>query len=81
MWKLEEGRGIWRNGLNEVLRYAVSGEKLRDVAECESDRGESLIQLQRKGRSFVLFCKKSAAFPRRRDVRNTDHHPGLIHPA
>lgn len=43
MWKLEERRGVGRNGLDEMLRDAVSGEKLGDTAERESDCGESLI--------------------------------------
>ena len=43
MWELEEGRGVRRDSLNEVLRHPVSGEELWDAAERKSDGGESLI--------------------------------------
>ena len=56
MWKLEERRGVGRNGLDEMLRDAVSGEKLWDTAERESDCGESLIQFQSERCSFVFLC-------------------------
>ncbi len=81
MWELEERRGVWRHGLNEVLRYAVGGEKLGYVAECESDRSKGLIQLQGERCSFVLLCEQLMVSHQANDVRSTNHHPVTSHPA
>ncbi len=55
MGKLEEGRRVWKDGLDEGLGDVVGGEEGRDVGEGEGDGDEGFIEGEGDRSDFIFF--------------------------